>query len=235
MQAKLAAGEASLIVRVDCEKTSFRHIHETNGVDFDFAVPSESIRSRIELEALLVARADIREYSPAHVNPLYGENPVFSIQNGDLLAYAGAANLPVNLKFDPLTTPLGSIIRIRNVVGRSEIGLDLLPEGPDSEYVVILVPQEMWEVVSNHVAGPAIVANLVLPSMVEILNQMRRATDEKDNDLTGADWFVNLQTLLGHHQLDLDDDLLEIAQLLLTADRQGQKINPITRAFEASI
>lgn len=231
LQAMLAAGEAALVIRLDCPKTSFRRVHETTDPSFEIVLPAESVRSRIELEALLVARRDLPGYRPRDVNSLYGQDPAFFVQDGDLLAFAGAVNLPVNLKFDPLTSPLGSIIRLQAVPDRSEVGLDLTPQGDQSEYFVILVPQDMWDIVSNFRATPAIVANLVLPSMVEVLHLMRQATAEAGSDIRGTDWYGSMTALLRQRQLDLDGDLLETAQKLLSPERGGQRLNPITQAF----
>lgn len=233
LQAMLAAKEAALVIRLDCQKTSYRHVHVASEAAFDIELPADSVRSKIELEALLVARRDLPDYRPQHVNPLYGPDPTFFVQDGDLLAFAGAVNLPVNLRFDPLTSPLGSIIRIQAVTDRTEVGLDLVPAGDRPEYFVILVPQDMWETVSNYRATPAIVASLVLPSMVEVLHLMRQAAGDEGSEIRATDWYGNLSTLLQQRQLDLDGDLLEIAQKLLSPEREGRRLNPITQAFAA--
>lgn len=231
LEALLEARQAALLVRLDCPRTSFRHLHRSDGWTFDVVLPSESVRSRIHLEAVLVACCDIPDYQPLHTNPLYGPAPEFSIQEGDLLAFAGSVSLPINLKFDPLVSPLGSIIRLQAVPDRAEVGLELLPEGIQSEYFVILIPQEMWELVSNYRATPAIISNLILPSLVEVLHVMREAQNDPHSEITSTDWYANLLSLLNHRQLDLDGDVLETAQRLLSAERSGTRLNPITQAF----
>lgn len=232
LQSMLECGEASLVIRMDCDKTSFRCVYKSSGPKFEITVPAESVRARIELEALLVANCPVPEYRPLHVNPLYGSEAVFSVQNGDLLAYAGAANLPINLRFDPLVSPLGSIIRIQSVDNRSVVGLELNPTGNQSEYFVIEVPQDMWETVSNNRSTPAILAPLVLPSLVEVLHLMRQAEAGEENDIHTTDWYKNLLSLIQHRRMNLDnDEPLEIAQQILSMERDGSRFNPITLAF----
>ncbi|MFC4640051.1 hypothetical protein [Deinococcus hohokamensis] len=225
LQGLIEAGHAQYVIQLDSPKTMFRSVHGQTDETFVIEVPADEVRSELHAGFLLCATSDLPGFQPTGLNEDFGPEAAFEIRMGDLLGLAGTIRLPVDQQYDPLASPLGSIIVVDVDDTVSEVGVDL--HRGEGDKIVILLPRTLHTTFLLAKHSPAILACLVLPALSHVLELMR--SPERAEEFQDYAWFHNLQGLMTHKGLDQGLDAFQQAQRLL-GSASGQT-NPIALAL----
>lgn len=207
-------GKATYVIRLESSGTGMRKSYTTPGPEFDISLPLSELHSELKLEVAAIALAPISNYSPTGAHQDYGGQK-FKIDPGDILAVTSAFNWSIDDDWDPLKTPIQSIMRITRTTDK----LASMKVSFDTEKILIQICKEDFaHYISRKYDSAAIIHSaIIFPVLVVAIASLNNP------DYVGLQWHRRLTVLIDRLDIDDEQSPLETAQQLLRL--------PINRSF----
>ncbi len=238
---KIKAGDAKVILRVTCYRTSLREIYklDLSGVT-RIRIAKKKIRDAVDLQALIVATRDLEDFRLDEFNKDYFGSFGFKIPKGGILAEEPGLKIKLNTQ---LEKNMAGIVQVRGDRNASKMSVFFPETSVDGgEYIVITLPDTEYKnyarmISKRHLKQGVerfIHASLILPAIVEALGKLRAEetmVGEDEEPLThfkGTIWADSIyDALIKHDIIDLSENSksdYEIANMLL-GNVTGDAIN----------
>lgn len=104
-------GLAKFCCEVDCVKTYYRKVYESDNNEFSFDIPRTSLVGDVSFFYSIIAVTTVEDYTNESFNPRYYENYKFNLQKGQLLAYLGQTIFKADIKYEELKA-VGSLVEV---------------------------------------------------------------------------------------------------------------------------
>ena len=188
---------ASVLIQVICRETSFRRVFSfKNENKLSISINKKELSGLVNINSYIVASRNIDGFLLPEHNKDFFTVPS-AINKGDKLAIGETISFKLN-KFDSLR-PIASIVSIKeNKTTKEDVDLDL-----SGEKIIIYLSKDLFSEYKKLREFPELrnylAINVVMPSLVEALLEMRNNGDTIDMDKR---WVMTLDKVL--KQLDID-------------------------------
>lgn len=211
----IVAERAHFVARANCRNTYFRKSIKVSDDQFSYSVELGRLRGQVVVEPMIVASKPIDDFRPVNLNEEYGDD-VFMVLPGQLLAVGPELRFEVDTDFDPLRSPVGSIIQIADgAPDRAPFECDF-----EADRILVRISTNSWPQYQA-IKGPAphtIVSVIALPVLAEAMNRLRRdGAEESYGEYT---WFQRLERICVERDIGSTVDSLRAAQQLLDTPYQ---------------
>jgi hypothetical protein len=198
--------KASYAVHVECTSTRYRNIFKSQTEKFSFEIPAGLIDGKVEVCSFILADKAIEKYNNANFHPDY-EKATFRIQKGDTLAVGHDRIIEASKKNDPLRK-VSSIFSIIPNDDENATGLDIETTG---DKVLIRLSRKNFDsyiaLRYSPVYHPMLIATIVVPALVELLERVRRAAHDKDLDsYSELRWYLVINRKLRDMRINIEQD-----------------------------
>lgn len=209
------SGQAKIVIQVECSTTFYRQAFTTQSMVGSIDIPANKLRERVMVRFYVCADKAITDYLPEGSHPDY-EGSKFEVEKGDVLAEGSYTSFIAEKTFDPLNSPVDSLIRVKPGKNKDAAQVDfeqdkILIELPEDDYAQYIESKGRKLTDSIH-------ATLAFPVLVEAINAMSR----KNTDLSEYTWFERVNQICIDRGLDINEPYVA-AQKILS--------NPIGRNF----
>ena len=209
---------ASVLIQVVCRETSFRKVYLFQGQQvLPISINKKELSGLISINSFVVANRNVENFLLPEHNKEFFTLPS-QINKGDKLAIGETISFKLN-KFDSLR-PIASIVSIKeNKETKEDVDLDL-----SGEKIVIFLSKELFEEYKKLREFPELrnylAINVVMPSLVEALSEMRNNADTIDMDKR---WVMTLDKVLKQLEVDLYSSDLSCYAIANLIFRNGLK------------
>lgn len=182
-------GGAAAVAKLTCEATFFRRTTKLSA-DGRVSVGTHLVVEELRAELNVVATERLSRYRPSGLHQDYGE-AAFEVEEGDVLARGPECRFHLDLSFDPLRAPVGSIMRVRRV----------MEEYPGyrvnfhSQRIVVEFGPSEWaryQRLKNGMAPAVLHSSVVLPVLTEAICLVKAGAVEVEEEL----WFRRLKVMI---------------------------------------
>lgn len=211
LQKRIGNREAAYGLHIECTKTFFRELKRftpRNG-NATVCVPVANLSGTVELNVVMFALKDIKNYRINGAHSDYGRKTFF-ISQGDFLAVAEGHLFNADIHQDMLE----SVASIMEIKRRDDDGTDMTVDF-GGQKIRVLLPNEDYGIYKAIQADPTFaniaVASIVLPVLMDALKMVRQGSEEYES----CRWYDNLVLRLSKKGLDRNAPVLENSQQLL--------------------
>lgn len=226
----LAAGTAAAFVRVQCNKTSYRHVEKLDThVDNLVRIPKSRVSGTVTLEGFVVALREIRGYRLDEFNDSYFGTMSFTVRKGDILAVD--SGLTVRLD-SVLENEMAGIIQVTSDPDAKVMYVRYSAEEDDDprwgDYIYVVLPAGQYAQYGklrtkrylNQGAERFLQCAVVLPALTEAISRLRdeEMLEDIDRHYKNTVWGESLWAALkkiGVVELDDSTDCFSMANEVL--------------------
>lgn len=228
----LASGDATALVRVMCNKTSYRYVEKLDTLEInDLRIPKARVSGAIEIQAFIVSLKPIQGYRLPEFNQDYFGSMSFRVAKGDILAVDSGFTIKLE---SILENEMAGIVQVRPDSNATEMHVyysaeeDIDPK--NSEYIYVDLPKRQYTHYGqlrtkrylNQGAERFLVCTVVLPVLTEAITRLRdeEMLDDEyvDRHYKETIWGRSLWAALnkaGVSELDYDTDCISLANRVL--------------------
>jgi hypothetical protein len=218
----LSAGDASLVMHVECSNTLFRRAYEFRETSHRISIPADNLNEVVEVNVFMRAVNRIPAYRIPEAHPDYGD-ATFDVRRGDILAVAEGHVFHIESSFDSLSR-IGSIMQINESPKDGDIPME--PDFEHDKIVIFLSKSDFADYkllkLQEGVAGP-LTTTIVLPVLIEALHTLMEENEGIDDNRR---WVRALTRRIESLNLGNETQPLILAQKLLEL--------PVKRALSSS-
>ena len=221
MNSMLRNGDARIVITWDCPTTMSRGIADTQvsqkgfGWECDFYLIQEEISGLVSIDASIIATRAIDEFKWDAQHPIYRDSS-FDISEGDILGILGGFDFEARKLYDAMDPPLGSLFVVHTSPGVEPISVEY---DESDDHILIQISQDMAKGINQLGNGnfdATKIAFIVFPALIDTLNLMSRAIDDKEQEhYLEKRWFKALQRRVDDLKLDIHN-AVPTAQVLLS-------------------
>lgn len=231
----IASGEARIVVRLTCFRTSYRDTFELNSTGSSIIrIKKQRVSGSIDLQGIVVATREIPHFKLPEFNEDYFGGIEFSIRKGDVLANEPGINIKLNTTMEK---NMAGIVLVRGDASIQSMCVsyaETTEMNPElSDYIVITLPDMDYKnyarlMSKKHLKNGVerfVQASVILPSITEAVGLLRNEENTVGEDgepLTnykGTVWADSIYSALQRYGIsDLascSKSDFEIANLLL--------------------
>lgn len=179
----IALGDAKIILRLTCYRTSYRGIFDLNSQDTTLIrIPKKQVVDTIDLQAMVVATKEIPAFKLPQFNADYFGEVAFNIRKGDVLANEPGIKIKLNTT---LEKNMAGIVQVRGDKAASEMRVsypEITEENPElTDYIVITLPDMDYKnygrlMSKKHLKSGVerfVQASVILPAITEAVGKLR--------------------------------------------------------------
>ena len=202
MDEMLSRGDAKIILRLTCFRTSYREMREMNiGTSTVITIPKKDIADTLDLHAMIVASREMEEFDLPEFNRDYFGGAEFMLRKGDVIANEPGIKIKLNTI---LEKEAASVILVRGDKNATEMDVHFASaedEDPSlTEYIYITLPDAEYKSYANlrtkkHLKNGVerfLQSSLILPAITEAISKLRMeemlAPEEWDRHYKGTIW-----------------------------------------------
>jgi len=209
---------ASYGIHVECPRTFFRKWFPQSSAEVSFEIPADAIAGRVELSAFCLATSDIKKYRIKGQHRDYSSTD-FTINAGDVLAYAETIEFDAFLDVDPIRK-ISSILDIKRSDDRDSGPALIDFNGQRIEVELSKIDYAVYIDLRSDPGNKGLLAsNVVFPAILQTLNFTGRLTEEElENLKNDTRWCRSLIAKLQGANLDVQgtqEEVFKTAQLIL--------------------
>ena len=229
------AGDASVLMRVTCYRTSLRKIYELRPSGSSIIrIPKQDVTDSIDLQAVIVASHDISNFQLPEFNSNYFGGVEFKIRKGDVLADEPGIKIKLNTTLEKNMSGIVLVKGDLNATSMKVFYPENTEESPElSDYIVITVPDMDYKnyakmMKKKHLKNGVdrfVQASVILPAITEAVGKLRmeETTESEDGNpisqFRGTVWADSIYAALKKYDIfDLSacaKSDYEIANILL--------------------
>ncbi len=202
-------GKAKFVIEASSRGVFFSKSFESHAIEKTITIPTTSVRSRLSLFFYIIATCDINDYAPNNLGVIYRNlDTHFNVGMGDIIAVGGAINIPIDYKFDPLSSKISSLIRIRYTTDK----LDHIDANFDGDAIEIMIPENIAHYYRSMNADyeETIHAVFVLPVLIQAIHKIM------EDDEQGGMWKDKIRMMCDARGINFEKgEELKISQELL--------------------
>ena len=198
--------KALYAVHLECTTTRYRNIFKSASEKFSFEVGAGLIDGKVEVCSFILAARPIEKYKNANFHPDY-EKAAFRVRKGDTLAVGHDRILAADKKHDPLR----KVSSIFSIVPNEDVkatGMDIETGG--AKVVVRLSKPNFDSYIGlrhSPAYHPILIATIVVPALVEVLERVRRAAHDGELDsYSELRWFMVISRKLRDMHINIEED-----------------------------
>lgn len=216
LDSMLSSGNAEWHIKIHCAKTHMRQSFTTSENSFKIALVAADYDGLVEVEVTLLACVFQKDHDPVGAHSDYdGER--FDLERGQVLGISPKQRFPITKDFDPLRSPVSSIMRVRKgdfKKGPFKVILD------EEDYIIIDLASEDYE---QQYHGISKRLDSYLHATI-VLTALYRAILKIETYANSYTWAERLMAIMMHKGLYNNNcDPLQVAQELLNM--------PLTRSM----
>lgn len=178
----IASGDAKVILRLTCYRTSLRKMYNLNPSGFTvIRISKRNVADSIDLQAMIVAAKNLNNFRLSEFNSNYFGDMEFKIRKGDILANEPGIKIKLNAILEKNMPGIVQVRRGRNT--NMSVNFAETTEGnPDlTDYIVITLPDEDYENYGRMMKSKYlkkdierfIQASVILPVITEAVGKLR--------------------------------------------------------------
>lgn len=230
----IASGDAKVILRLTCYRTSLRKMYNLNPSGFTvIRISKRNVADSIDLQAMIVAAKNLNNFRLSEFNSNYFGDMEFKIRKGDILANEPGIKIKLNAILEKNMPGIVQVRRGRNT--NMSVNFAETTEGnPDlTDYIVITLPDEDYENYGRMMKSKYlkkdierfIQASVILPVITEAVGKLRAEETTLGEDgesvthFKGTVWADSIYDALAKKGItDLSENYMsdyEIANILL--------------------
>jgi len=217
----LKKNDASMVIHVECSNTMYRRVFEFSAGKYRAQIPADNLNDSVEVNVFAKANRNLSGYKVDAAHPDYGST-AFDVEKGNILAIGEGQVFYIDSNFDSLS-PIGSIMEIHEA--QQEGDFPMRVDYNTDKIRVVLSKKDFADyktLKSMDGVSVALTTSIVLPVLLEALHY---AQGELDND-DDIRWVRALRQRVQNMGLNIEDDPLELAQLILEL--------PVKRTFASA-
>ena len=223
LQEMVENGQASLYIRVRCNRTSYREVCQASlNSPFDVRIAKNKITGTINLQAVVVAAQSVDKYELRDFNESYFANMAFKIRKGDILAIEPGITVKLDSILEKDMTGIVQVVpdsRASRVRVRYAAVEDIDPNW--TNYIYVVLPKSEYDSycklrVKKHLKHGVeryLQCSIVLPAIVEALSLLRKeemiAEDELERHYAGTTWAESLYASLAKLNIETISEQVE--------------------------
>jgi hypothetical protein len=182
--------KARYAVHVECAQTRYRNVFKDGAEKFTFEIAAGMLDGHVELTLFILAASPMDKYRNGHFHPDYARL-TFRVRKGDTLAVGHDREFTAEKKNDPLRN-VPSIFSIVPSDLEDATGMDIDASGPKVRVTLSRPNFDAYaSLKSDQSLHPMLSAVVIVPALVAVLDEIRRAAIEGTID-SYADrrWFI---------------------------------------------
>jgi hypothetical protein len=193
-------------VHLECTSTRYRNLFRSSSEKFYFEVAAGLIDGKVEVCSFILAAEHMENYRNGSFHPDYGK-AAFRVRKGDTLAVGHDRIIAADKKHDPLRK-VSSIFSIVPNESEKATGMDIETGG--AKVVIRLSRPNFDSYISlrhSPAYHPVLIATIVVPALVEVLERVRRAALASELDSCSEHrWFMVISRRLRDLHIDIEND-----------------------------
>lgn len=210
-------GVAKVIARVTCFRTSYRKaLNMADCVPTELVIPKHLIADTVEIQGMIVAADEFKNYQLSEFNEDYFANINFTLRKGDVIASEPGIRIKLDTVLEKDASGVVLVSADDNCM-EMHVNYATVAETDErlSNYIVILLPAEQYKnytklrtkkYLKNGIER-FLQASLILPAITEGISKLRaeELTDpeELDEIYSGTIWADSIKEAL--HKYGVDD------------------------------
>lgn len=216
----IANGYAEYVIEIDCSRTLYRVCVKQDNPDFCIRIPKKALVGEIRFTPSVIATQRFLYRNPGF-NIDYGDNLVFEIERGDILAIFNESSYNVSINYDKLTA-YDSFMHIHKSEDADDVRFEI-----DSDKIEVTMPVKEFEQYDTFGSS---YENEILSSVVLNALTYSMLVNNWDDDSDERTWVTTIKYRLTTEEalqkFDINNpmDVPRIAQAILK--------NPYGRMFD---
>lgn len=213
----ISKNTASYISHIYCRGTLYREVFKSQkSLAEQIILPAEKLNGEVEVDFFICASSKIDSFSSSEFNPEYG-NQKFSIDKGEIIAYAGKGKFFANKVPDELKA-ISSMMNI-DCSNKSKNPMYLDFSGQKITIMLSIEDYKNYKLLKNNRQHLGVIlSSLVLPSLIESFHYLE---DETSKDYKENAWYKSLSEFKNNPKYS---GPFKTAQMILD--------NPLNKCFE---
>lgn len=183
--------KASLVLHLEESETMYRTTYKFNTLKYNFTIPNEKVRRRVELSAFIVMNENINDFYSSDLDLIYNDINI-SYEKHNIIGYSDSKIIKINKETDDIKNvrSIFSLISDKNIKDIYEVSLmtnSIVIKMNEQDYKNYAFLVNRFN--QNESKGNIILLTiLIMPSFVQVLNQIHKNTD----DYRSYNWFDSL-------------------------------------------
>lgn len=217
----IAHGKACFLYHVECPKSGFRQIYETDKYDYVIRINEEKLNGVVSFCSFIIAKEDIKGYCNEKFNPEYEFTEPINIVKNSIIAVGSGISQRIDKK---LTNLLNSSSPFAINVNPDESVFHMVVEYEANQKIRILLPKAAKPDYDALHINPQLknILNsmIVVPALAYVLNAISKDPEQAEYAFNGRLWYESIKaSLQKNFNKDIknlaDEDTYELAQRLL--------------------
>lgn len=218
--------QALFVSHLYCRGTMYREVFKSNrSISDPIRIASSRLKGEVEIDFFICANQTVASYKNSEFHPDYAGHS-FSIDKGDILAYAGKGKFHANKSPEELK----SVSAIMNISSTEKSGHPMYNDYTGDKITIMLCQEdyENYQIVKRNTIWTNILLScIVLPALIESLYY---TSSTEARDYSDKHWFKVLSEI---KQKSKDDSELKMAQRILELPN-NRSFNTIKQLIEES-
>lgn len=247
----IASGDAKVILRLTCYRTSLRKMYNLNPSESTvIRISKRNVADSIDLQAMIVAAKDLNNFRLSEFNSNYFGDMEFKIRKGDVLANEPGIKIKLNTILEKNMSGIVQVRGDRNTDVMNVNFAEITEGNPDlTDYIVITLPDDDYRIYATMMKSKYlkkeverfIQASVILPAITEAVGKLRaeettvREDGEPVTQYKGTVWADSIYDALAKKEIgDLSENHMsdyEIANILL-GDVVRDSLNNLKQKME---
>lgn len=241
----IASGDAKVILRLTCYRTSLRKMYNLNPSGSTvIRISKRNVADSIDLQAMIVAAKDLNNFRLSEFNSNYFGDMEFKIRKGDVLANEPGIKIKLNTILEKNMSGIVLVRGDRNTDVMSVNFAEITEGKPDlTDYIVITLPDDDYRIYARMMKSKYlkkdverfIQASVILPAITEAVGKLRAEEGETVRQFEGTVWADSIYAALAKKGItDLSENYMsdyEIANILL-GDVVRDSLNNLKQKME---
>jgi len=230
LQELISCGKATFLYHVECSRTGYREIFETDCNEYKIIIKGTKISGELHFCPFIVAKETLTNYQSINFNPYYS-SPIPKIEKGGLLAIGKQHNWQIQKSIHDL---LNSSSPFRILKNMDSSQYHMVIEYASEERIKIKLNEKdfaLFRSMSNDSKLHDILNSaIVFPALLYVLSELQKMDSESiESNFGNLSWFKSIQEVLNKNFnknifMINNEDIYELAQKMLKT--------PINNALE---
>lgn len=220
LEVLLKQNKITFVIHIECSTTSFRKAIETTKNVLEYTIDTKYVSNKIQICTFIVSSQNLDNYENDKFNSIY-KGLRFNIEKGCIIGIGDQVEIQIDSKNNLAFCP--SIFSIVRHMEKTEQGI--LVDFQQNK-ILIKIPEDTFFIIrslnKNIEIKNTINSIIIIPSLVYILEELSKMTEDELYDLTPFSWYITIrEAFLKQYNFDLNTqdyktlNYLKVAQQLI--------------------